>query len=223
MTNILNESKESTMHKSAYAGGQRQPFTLIELLVVICIIAILAAMLLPALKNARDKALEIKCNNKTKQIHTNMMFYVDDNLGYFIPCLYSPGPTAWWGGVFAEDYFHYAPHWAGGQLTKPDNVFHCTANPVLYNTSIFENYAYLNDIKKKLASISSPSLKVMLMESSTNGHFQFWETDGDTSFGWRASFGRPHHLKGNALYVDGHVELTTPNVLSNDINFKINY
>ena len=56
----------------------KKQFTLIELLVVISIIAILAAMLLPALSMAQEKGRAAACINNLKQIGTAMTMYAND-------------------------------------------------------------------------------------------------------------------------------------------------
>ncbi|HBC87502.1 MAG TPA: hypothetical protein DCZ94_11150 [Lentisphaeria bacterium] len=99
--------------------GRKNIFTLIELLVVIAIIAILVAMLLPALKNAQEQARRISCVNNLKQFATATYAYTDDNGGHLpgrgstfsdiyhriVAAAYTTGDMdTWQHGAFNPDY-----------------------------------------------------------------------------------------------------------------------
>jgi len=76
-------------HPKPWRRTTRSAFTLIELLVVIAIIAVLAALLLPALERARDTALKARCTANIRQLYTFMLMYGQDcneqvPLGWYI-------------------------------------------------------------------------------------------------------------------------------------------
>ena len=59
-------------------------FTLVELLIVIAILAILCALLLPALNNAREKGRSIACMSTEKQLGIVLLSYADSHDDYVL-------------------------------------------------------------------------------------------------------------------------------------------
>ena len=86
---------------------KRKGFTLIELLVVVAIIAILAAMLLPALSKARERARQGVCMGNLKQLSLAWLMYANDNDEYFPGWEYQSGVENGYGPNWMVDMLPY--------------------------------------------------------------------------------------------------------------------
>ena len=207
-------------------------FTLIELLVVIAIIAILAAMLLPVLNQAREKARSISCLGNLNSVMKLQNLYADDNRDIIL--CYTAGSRP------------YAKHlYLTGYTTEAMNPFFCPGTPralcdkpilpsltgtAQYYTYGIYNYrsdgvgAYYEARKEQtgeFAFISPDSLyyvaKRCRMPSAVilNGDTRYYKGDYRGASNWNfnpvtelggnsSSAAIPHNGRGNFVWLDGH-------------------
>ncbi len=92
--------------------SRRCGFTLFDLLVAIGILVLLAALLLPALNNAKHRALQTTCLNNLNQLGLGMTVYVCENTGAF------PGIASEHGGFNAADWIYWRANAANPAFEK---------------------------------------------------------------------------------------------------------
>jgi len=98
---------------------KQRAFTLIELLVVIAIIALLMAILMPALNRAREQGKRAVCLNNLRQLTLGWIMYADENDQKIVNGaggIYRSKETPWVGKCWASDYSN------GAQLPEKEQI-----------------------------------------------------------------------------------------------------
>lgn len=181
--------------------NEKNAFTLIELLVVIAILVILASLLLPSLRTARDKAQLTLCMNGTKQFGVATIMYLTDHAyrmprgaegtdyrsdlgmsGRGIPFMLM---APYLGLVPVYENYGPGKHYPGGPRSTMENarnayydsspIFRCPAKP--YNPEALIDYT-VNSL-----------------------HFKLFHTQGkQAESGWNPD-GYPNEFKWPTLYI----------------------
>ncbi|MGC8976088.1 MAG: type II secretion system protein [Candidatus Ratteibacteria bacterium] len=217
---------------------KKSGFTLIELLVVVAIIAILAAMLLPALSKARERARQAVCISNLKQIWHALTMYTEDHDGWFLP-VNPPYPQYWGGVVSLRPWFELLGKWGrysildyGVYLGAPGSSYsrggktlfcpsekrqftytHYAINQWLVGRYTTSGEGFVPDptygpYLKKINKVRNQSVAIWVVDNGVPS------ADSITYFyaqPYTYAYNNFRHMNEscNILYVDGHVEAKT--------------
>lgn len=181
-----------------YLKFKLETFTLIELLVVIAIIAILASLLLPALKTVNEKARQISCAGNLRQIEGCLRMYSDDYDEY-LPAMGIPIGSKylhWYKAI--TPYFGNYELTTGSEYTKVKS-FRCPSDPERLCAFGINAIVYSNDSSKyiKFSALRPYSSKALLGDTLN---------DDPDRLRYYQNIAYRHNGFCNIIFADGHVD-----------------
>jgi prepilin-type N-terminal cleavage/methylation domain-containing protein/prepilin-type processing-associated H-X9-DG protein len=186
-------------------------FTLIELLVVMAIIAVLAALLLPALGRARASARAAQCLSQLRQLGLATRLYAEDNHDQPPRSQHSAfaNHQLAWGRALAPQLGVKDAGWTNLLYT----LYHCPADPrrqpwsyglnVYFELGPDDDYLGKPQTWRRLTQIPRPSATILFAENASRADHimaHFWMTPADAV---DVATNR-HAAKANYLFADGH-------------------
>ncbi|MFA9479337.1 type II secretion system protein [Phycisphaerales bacterium AB-hyl4] len=215
-------------------------FTLIELLVVISIIALLIAILLPALGAARESAKTIQCGSNLRQVGIALIMYADDHHGHL-----PPGENRNWNfpGYWHESLMK-GSYFGTSYSSRPDYeqrvmILDCPNEPAqtgrnipyyginphisgrIWNPDV-NGLDYLDanypGTGRPYRDIRQPSSTVMVADGRGNSNGMEPHLLALRSY----VHVQRHQAAANILFADGHIDryqASTPGSISNNLNW----
>lgn len=209
--------------------NSRRGFTLIELLVVISIVALMIALLLPALGQARETARSTLCKSNLRSLGMTTRYYANDYDDTLPPGFGYQGLSSsaawenWWGAVLTGKYTGKTNYLqTAWDNDHGGNMFRCPGSPV-YDVDKAFSYAMpagLSTVRlgalpprwRQITDLEMPSKTGLLQCSwSYMPVTDWWLQPPHPQAGTvsNASNRRPLYHPGdvdNFVFIDGHVE-----------------
>jgi prepilin-type N-terminal cleavage/methylation domain-containing protein/prepilin-type processing-associated H-X9-DG protein len=194
-------------------------FSLIELLVVLAVIGILAGLLLPALRRAKDRGKSASCSNNLRQMIFASLMYEEDNKVF---------PLGWYPARFPSIWYRQLQPYVGRNATESgDGVFICPSSPVggFWGFLTYAQNKEINVGREDVGSRNVQDTVNTIMYADTDGWDAclYADTDSTSNVLYRHSGGNEWSTKtvrisrrpaqravigrANAVFVDGHGEL----------------
>jgi prepilin-type processing-associated H-X9-DG protein/prepilin-type N-terminal cleavage/methylation domain-containing protein len=215
------------------AGGSGYAFTLVELLVVIGVIAVLMALLVPALARARAVASQTACASNLRQLGTISQAYASQDGRFFLPMRWEGAPGKdWRSHPFLRQWLRAEPESvrvsaslicpdASRAFTEATEAGYDLGNAYGMNTAgITDQYVIAVGLLRfsahRVKSIKLPTSKLMFVDatgfSASYTGRSLYLTEGENAaqpisgVPIRGAAAYRHRNGCNIAFFDGHVE-----------------